>query len=255
MPLRIRRLVVVAALAGLSVAGCGGHKPPRAGRPDPGKFYQRGLGHLHAGRPDLASVEFERTLALDPEDTLAMYALGLAYFGMRQFDRASLTVDKILVKDPYFGEAHSLRGLLYLEAKDRARARAEFERVLADKRYQTPHVAQHNIGRIALEEGKLDQALEYLRAAAVAKPENADYRYFHGLVLEQLRQFDLARKEFDAVIQTRPSDFQALFHLGSVSLELKELDRARQCFQRVQELAPNSPLSEQSSKQLKELGF
>jgi tetratricopeptide (TPR) repeat protein len=61
--------------------------------------------------------------------------------------------------------------------------------------------AQSELGRLALEEGRVDEALERLQEGVQLSPRNSGIRYSYGLALAKAGRAEEAKKEFDKSTQ------------------------------------------------------
>jgi type IV pilus assembly protein PilF len=221
-----------------------------ARREDPVRRYQLGAELLRQGRPDRAFHEFEEAIRLEPDNALFIYSLGMAYQGMRDFKNAELAFTKVLDLDPFFTDAHNSLGAMFADQGQWQKARAEWERALADKNYQTPEVPRFNIGKLLCDRGLYEEALGYLRSASAAKPDQIAWRLQLAQALEKSDHLDDARSEIDAALRAKPGDIDALYQLGVVSLRLKDAAKARECFERVLQLAPGTEVAKQAGQQM-----
>jgi tetratricopeptide (TPR) repeat protein len=255
-------LVALTLVLGIAPGGwCADKKPSKSGGKntgntpvgtisDPVQLYNIGTEYLRQGRPDRAIPLLEEAVAGQPDSPLIAYVLGLSYYGVRDLDKAEKVFLKLLDGDPFFTDAHNSLGIVYADRGDWARARVQFEQVLGDKRYLTPEVARFNLGRVLLAEGLAAEAVPLLKMSAEAKPLNPLYRFQYGVALEGLGRFEEARKEFESVVEKRPDDADALYHLGIVSFRLQGHGRARTLFERVVTLSPDSELGKQAAEYL-----
>ena len=62
--------------------------------------YLLGIAALDSGKPDKATIAFERVLAVDPNHAGARLDMGRAYFALGDFARAKTEFDTVLTQDP-----------------------------------------------------------------------------------------------------------------------------------------------------------
>ncbi len=88
--------------------------------------------------------------------------------------------------------------------------------------------------------GHLKQAVEELTLLIDMDPKNVEARTLRGVAYQQLEEFGLAIKDFEAVIQTDPSSSKAYYNLGMIfAYKLYDLPKALEYFDRFLSLAPD----------------
>lgn len=97
--------------------------------------------------------------------------------------------------------------------------------------------AQNDLGYLWADEGiNLDRALEMIRNAVDAEPDNPAYRDSLGWVLYRLERYEEALVEMQKAADTEEPDGVILDHLGDVHLGLGNVEEARESWQRALEL-------------------
>ncbi|HEV2492063.1 MAG TPA: tetratricopeptide repeat protein [Terriglobia bacterium] len=175
-----------------------------AGRVASGDTAQAHLGagyeNLRNNRYDAAAREFRAALALDPTLILqARFPLAVSLFELHRLDES-------------WREFEAVR------------------QAVGDH----PNV-EYYLGRLDLQEGKLDAAVRELNQA-VAKPPFPDTAYYLGYAY--LKQHDLAPAEkwLRRAAELSPRDAEVEYRLGTLYSEAGRKDEARQAFTRSQEL-------------------
>ena len=159
-----------------------------------------GYENLRNNRYDAAAREFQATLALDPTLVLpARFPLAVSLFELRRLDES----------------------------------RREFEAV-RQAVGNHPNV-EYYLGRIDLQQGKLDAAVRELSQAA-AQPPFPDTAYYLGYAY--LKQHDLAPAEkwLRQAAAINPRDAEVEYRLGTLYSESGRKDEAQQAFSRSEEL-------------------
>ncbi len=122
----------------------------------------------------------------------------------------------------------SLRGNL-------AQAKEWLEQVLDE--FPEDISAQNDLGYLWADEGiNLDRALEMIRKAIEAEPDNVAYRDSLGWVLYRLERYEEALVEMLKAAETDEPDGVILDHLGDVYFKLGRVDEARDSWQKALEL-------------------
>ncbi len=196
----------------------------------------RALGDvaLTQGRYAEAKTEFERALALDPEDLATRFRLGVALRRDSKFEDAIRAFDSVAAVDSEFPGLALERGLLYeatgktelaLKQYEEARAKApndpdlllrvgcgyasagrtkEAEELLRKVLSLRPTSAetQHCLGRALLAEGsRLADALRLLERATELDPHRAEYYLFVGWAANEAGNVTKAQRALDEAIK------------------------------------------------------
>jgi Flp pilus assembly protein TadD len=98
--------------------------------------------------------------------------------------------------------------------------------------------AYANLGAIALKEGKAKEALFFLSRAAKRRPHKAQIRYNHALALRALERHAEALNELRAAQAAAPNDAGIHFLAGVVALRLGLLVEAERDFRESLRLDP-----------------
>lgn len=136
---------------------------------------QMDLGVLHYGkRSPLAESFLRNALAIRPDDTGALYALGMAYQRAGRKDEAIATYTRITELDSTYGNAW------------------------------------YNLGYIqfTFEEDYL-KALDHFQRAVRVAPDYHDAIYMRGACYEALGNGELARREYSYLLQLNPNHLRA----------------------------------------------
>jgi Flp pilus assembly protein TadD len=102
--------------------------------------------------------------------------------------------------------------------------------------------AQYNLGLAASESGNSTLALSAYEMALAIQPESLDARYNFGLVLRQTGYVIDAVTQFEKILAQYPNEPRAHLALGNLyAQQLQNLPKARQHYQAVLAVAPQSP--------------
>jgi tetratricopeptide (TPR) repeat protein len=159
-----------------------------------------GYENLRNNRYDAAAREFQAALALDPTLVLqARFPLAVALFELHRLDES----------------------------------RREFEAVrhaVGDH----PNV-EYYLGRLDLQEGKLDAAVQELSQAA-AKSPFPDTAYYLGYAYLKRHKLEPAEKWLRQAAELAPRDAEVQYRLGVLYSEAGRKDESKQAFSRSEEL-------------------
>lgn len=155
----------------LCAAGCR-HTATDKERQGSDIHYDLGIQAQTAGNLPGAYGEFEQALTLDPQNARAHNAMGLLlHLGFHKLDEALAHFQKALEIDPNFSEARVNLGNLYVDQGRYAEAAKLYEQSLNDMRYETPYLAQGNLGWAYYKLGRTDEAIDQIKAAVTLNPK------------------------------------------------------------------------------------
>ena len=125
-----------------------------------------------------------------PNHAGAHFALGNLALGANHYQLAVKEGGKALELDPALVEARSVRARAYMAL------------------------------------GETKQALDDMKSAVLSHPSNYELRLTYARMLVQAKRYDLARMEFNRLIQTRPGDADLIYTLGLLNLQERKYDAA-----------------------------
>lgn len=205
---------------------------------------------LDNGHIDRAEELYRRAATLDPAHAAATYGLGRVALERRQYEVAVEQLARTLEMQPDATVIHYQLGQAYrqlgdLEAAQRHLARSGKARVaMADPLMHelttlalgaSPHVS---LGTALLREGRVPEALDELRRAVDANPENAEAHHRLASVMVRMGDLEAALSHFREVARLRSGSAQAEADVAAVLGELGENKRALDHLLRAVELEP-----------------
>jgi tetratricopeptide (TPR) repeat protein len=200
--------------------------PPKAEKetkvslsPQAMEHFRQGHKFLADQKLDEALKEFQETVRLAPDSSLANYWLGKAYFYHKDKDQAEKAFTKVLQLDPKNYHALAALGRLY-----------------------------------SFDKAKLDQAEKYLQKALEESPDNLDAHFDLGRIEAMKGDQKKAMREFTFIF-AKEQEF-ALYHfeMGRILEAWGEKKGALQQYQRALVLNPRFANAEQAAKRLEEAG-
>jgi arylsulfatase A-like enzyme/cytochrome c-type biogenesis protein CcmH/NrfG len=183
-----------------------------------------------------AVEEFLQTLKYNPESNVARFSLARSYMGSGLLDRAEEVVRELITLEPAnYGARHLLATIL---AK-----RGDFQGAVEEERFVVEHrpsyvEALNNLGSYYLNLGKNALASEaYLQALQTA-PNNVMIRANLTLAFLNLRQFEKALEQAQAVTRLAPGLGLGHYYLGQAYRGQGMNSEARAAFNKARELDP-----------------
>jgi Flp pilus assembly protein TadD len=177
-----------------------------------------------------ADKEFEKSLALNPEDPEAYNGLGrVALVQARHADAEGFfrKASELAPAEPVY---HSNLGLVLQRLTRYADAEAEFERTVALN--PNDPEAYNGLGRVALVQARHADAEGFFRKASELAPAEPVYHSNLGLVLQRLTRYADAEAEFERTVALNPNDPEAYNGLGRVALVRQRYEEAELAFRK-----------------------
>ncbi len=232
----------LAALA-VAVAACS-HAPSAKEREGAEIHHNLGLDALRRGRQQEALREFEEALRLDPDLADAYLGRGLVYeFGYSRPADAERDYRKAIALRPDFSEAHNDLGQLLARAGRYDDAIREFDLALGNMLYREPFVARCNKGEALYRSGRRDEGLAEIRACLALAPKYCrGYRELGLIQLEEGKTRD-ALASLGRYADSCDKVPDAWFQLGLARMKAGEPEKAREAFEKCEEVAGGDPLA------------
>ncbi len=166
------------------------------------ELLEKGLAFIQAGDYGSARSVYAEVLEKEPENSEALYRLGILSFLDRDFSKAASYFDASLKTDPSRQDAWKRLGDSYT-------------------RLQKFKEAARAYGRAC--------QIEYRRSI----------REREGLAWLRARELEKARKIFESVLLEDPGDSHAAYYLGNVLLAMGDPAHAERCYQAAIRLKPD----------------
>lgn len=179
--------------------------------------FHRGRAHLRAGSPEAAVRDLDVAVRLDPADARALAQRGEAHRRARRFDEAVADFTAALALDPGQVRALGSRGQVHQQAGRFDEAVADFSAALAlDPGYLWALGCR---GRSHRQAGRYEQAVDDLTAALDARPDHAWALAERGKAHRLAGRLDEAAADLTAALGLAPDYRWALVERGIVRLE------------------------------------
>lgn len=167
-------------------------------------LYRNGIGAKAAGDLDAAARDFERALALQPDDVDVMVQLGLVYGAEQRYGEARALLERAGRLAPGDLDVPTARAHVEAYAGNFAAAEAAVEAVLAQQ------------------------------------PQNVDALTLAGRLAYYRKDYPAARRRFETALATAPDDPDALLGLGDTLRAEGDEDAAEAAYRKAEAAAPGS---------------
>jgi tetratricopeptide (TPR) repeat protein len=160
---------------------------------------------------------FEKTLVIDPSDTLAMFYAGFVANSMEDYDKANTFFEQYMAKGGTSSDAYSLMINTYSGPKDDKQKALEIARKAKERFPDNEEFPKVEIG-LLIDLNQVEEAKEGLEKAVVREPDNKTYHFYLGYVNSKLEHWDEAKKNFEEALRVDPAYFDAQYYLAQVYL-------------------------------------
>jgi tetratricopeptide (TPR) repeat protein/peroxiredoxin len=168
---------------------------------------------------------------------------GSVFFQRGYFDQAAASFQLALHDDPTSAEACYGLGSAYLNQQKTAEARESFESAtkLRTSYPDTLANAWNNLGLLATQEGRTDEAVRCFKQALQLNPDHLIALNNLGNAYRLQKSWDAARKTFERALEVSPYDPDANYGLGMVYAQADDTLHAYEYLQRALQSRPAYP--------------
>ncbi len=180
---------------------------PKNAAPDVIPLLEHGNALLEQKDYADARAQYEKALAVIPDNPAILRAIARTYCGERKLDEAIATLTKVVEKDPADSEALFLLANVQLERGNLEEGRATLEKIPPES-IKDP-AAYLNAGILLLNKKNPAAAREQFDKAVRIKPEDPDSYFYRGLAALQLKRKADAKADFGKYLELAPNGAQA----------------------------------------------
>jgi Tfp pilus assembly protein PilF len=236
----MKNKIVVLLMIAAALAACATAEQKQAAQRerDPQYQYEKAVVCMNAGLTDEALKYLGLALSLDPNHYQSHNLRGLAYLMKGNFADAAASFEKCSQLAPKFSDAQNNLGTALQEKGDAAGAEAAFRKAFAiDGNYN----ASFNLAKIFFQQGKLDEALDYVQRSIRKFPRSLLALNLQGLVLESQNKFDEAIASYDAALRVVADETNVLFNQAVAYYKKNDYDKAKAQMNKVLRILKEKP--------------
>jgi tetratricopeptide (TPR) repeat protein len=164
--------------------------------------------------------------------------IGVIYFEKGDYERAATEFTLVLASEPDNDRVRYYLASVYSELKDDERAIDELRRIPEDSEYYADACA--HIGYILQRQGRLDEAIVFVKKARQVEPENPDLGTLLASLYREKGDLEGAIRLMEALLEKDQDNSRYHFTLGALYDEAKDKDASIDHMRRAIELDPKN---------------
>ncbi len=211
-----------------------------------GDQVKKGVKALDNGDMAGAQAIFEGMTVSSPDAAEPWFYLGMALAEQNNHQQAAESFGKALGINPDLGQAHFNLGRSLVEMEDHDGAAAAFEKAVGSGTMEAAHCYQLAANTYIARNDYARSAF-YLEKYCDHKPGEAEVLFRLGSALFNVGEMEKSVTALESAVAADPSMVGAHYQLGLTYLNQGMTDKSVASFQKVVELAPDSPLAAESA--------
>lgn len=219
-------------------------------------FLNKGISFIEMGQYNNALKDLLEAEKYYPDSPKIHYYLGMSYHGKGMKDKAIEEFKKATSLNEDYSEAHNYLGTLYSDRDLWDQAIEEFDKALSNPVYDTPSMALYNSAWAYYSKKEYKTALSRYQEALNVNPMTnlrPQIEKNVGLIYFDQDNITEAIRHFKKSVELDSSLFDAYYLLGQSYLKIKDNINAKQAFQAVIQLSPESSFGRRARNYLQSL--
>jgi tetratricopeptide (TPR) repeat protein len=212
-----------------------------------------GEAYLSGGNLVAALRELKKAEALNPDDSITQFDLGLTYYYRDRYDQAIEHLQRAIQLRPDYAPAINTLGNTYSAMGQWDKAIETYEKIIEDAFYGTPHFALSNMGVAYYHKKDYAQAEHCFLEALKINPDFINALAGLGTMYIDQGRYDEAVVKLGRAVRKDPKAGKLHFELGRAYRGQGDTVQARAEFAKAAELAPDTPVAAAAQKELKKL--
>ena len=200
-------------------------------------YYMLGDEYFANDETTKALEQYQKATALNPRDQTAAFKEAQFLYFVRQFDKSELIFGKLLQLNPTHAQGNFFMGMLGKEKKDTAMAISYFKSTI--DALGADYNSSMQLGDIYMALGDKKQALEYYNAGINIDQQSDEAYYARGLFYHVNNDFENALKDYQRTIDINAKHYLAYYNAGNILAELGKYDPAINHFEICTRLNPD----------------
>jgi len=217
---------------------------------DPHYQYNLGIFYINNGQAEKAMEHLNKSLSLDPNNTLTLIGLGLAQSMQGNFKEAEKYYKKALTMDPTLAEAHNYLGSVYQEMGMLDKAEQEFFKAAQNESYHSRELPYYNLARLYLVKEDNERALEYIKKSLELNDDLVMSLNLYAVLSERFERYDEAIDSYKKALKISPDEINIKFNLAGAYLKKGDYVNAEQVLLEIKPQAQDPEMKENIDKYL-----
>jgi tetratricopeptide (TPR) repeat protein len=210
---------------------------PPAGTFTAGDYNNRGVTQADLQQYERALADYDRAIALDPNDATAYSNRGNTHHALQQYAQALADFDRALVLDFNYATAYYNRGNTHHALQQYAQALANYDQAIALDPDDVKAYYNRGVTHKALQQ--YERALADFDLAVALAPNHVKAYYNRGITHAALQQYAQALADYGRAIALDPNDAKAYYNRGITHAALQQYAQALADYDRAVALDPN----------------
>lgn len=210
---------------------------------------------LNEGDPTSALLNLKQAEELSPKSPEVHYLYALTYYRKNEMELATSSAQKAVQLAPTFSAAKNTLGKLLLDQGKLNEAEKYLKEAAQDLTFREAFIAKTNLGYLYYKKLNHTEAERwYTKAIFEAGDAACMASYYRGQVYLESNQLDKAKGDFTRASKKGCAQFSdAHLAVGKTFLRMKKYDQARAKLLEVQQLFPNSDAADRANDYLREI--
>jgi len=249
---RLSQRIFILSLFILGLAFCATSQQEiaRSKEKDAQNEYEKALIARNYELPDEAVRYLNRALALDPRHYQSLNLLGIIYIEKKNYAEAVSALENCAAINPDFPDAHNNLGTAYLEMGLKDKALTEYLKAFS---LDGNPYAGFKLANLYFDMKELPMALDYIEKAVQKSPAEARVHNLKGVILNEMGRYREAIESFETSWSLNPADVNIGVNLGIGYMNDKQLDKAREVFEKVLPSVTDPALKDRISGYIKSI--
>jgi len=177
-------------------------------------YNNRGAAYYKKGQADLAKEDFDKAIAIDPDDTAAYFNRGKIYLNEKAYDKAIANYSKAIDLGRKDVEMYKGRAAAYAAAGQYGKAIEDLSLVMS---ISPDYLTLSTRGALYFTIAQYDKAIDDLNKAINLNPSSSDYSIYsvRGSSYLNIAQYDRAIDDFNKAIKLNPSKATSYLYRGN----------------------------------------
>ena len=204
-------------------------------------YNNRGTLYMNENKNDEALKDFDKAVELNPGSEAFHLSRANALKNKNKFQEALMEYDKALGLKPDFAEAYYSRGILFMNQGKHAEAVGEYSKAInLNPEYIEAYLNRGNSFR---DNNQFDNALKDYEKVITLDPDFILAYFNRGTLFMNKSMNDLALKDFDKAIELNPAYAQAHHNKGNIFYLEKKYNEAIMNFSQAIRVKPDFGVS------------